>query len=416
MHKQDQLAISNPTVTALAKRLTENQRKMLGIIIEICEEKRQQIWFVGGIIRDYFEDRVPADIDLATDGDALALATELINRVDIAEISLSSNSTLLTCSISVANVRLFDINSMRHETYPEPGKLPKVETTDSINTDLERRDFTINCMALGLTTDIRDVFLDPLNGKVDIRNRVIRVLHDDSLLEDPSRIFRAARYCTSHGYSVSPKIETSLSKTHLNPIFITEARLHTELLLTSQSTSWFETLLLLDKWGIWQRLGLRNVTNDLIACKQLSVEKLDLEEIILLLTVNEATPNRQKFLTKVELSRASRKLISGSADIFYLHNEILTQERLDRLSTYPDLWYNLVEKLQDICLVDLRHSVNDWVNCNGFLNTKELKQLGVLSGPDLSRMLATLKWAEFTKTIGSKEEARSLVKRMVTSR
>ena len=137
MHKQDQLTISDPTVTALVKRLTENQREMLGIIIEICEEKKQQIWFVGGIIRDYFEDRVPADIDLATDGDALALAIELINRVDIADITLSSNSTLLACSISVANVRLFDINSMRHETYPEPGKLPKVETTDSIKTDLE---------------------------------------------------------------------------------------------------------------------------------------------------------------------------------------------------------------------------------------------------------------------------------------
>ena len=188
MHKQDQLTIPDPTVTTLVKRLTNNQREMLGIIIEICEEKQQQIWFVGGIIRDYFEDRVPKDIDLATDGDALALATELINRVDIAEINLSFNSTLFACSISVANVRLFDINSMRHETYQEPGKLPKVETTDSINIDLERRDFTVNSMALGLTTDVRDVFLDPLNGKVDIRNRVIRVLHDDSLLDDPSRL------------------------------------------------------------------------------------------------------------------------------------------------------------------------------------------------------------------------------------
>ena len=416
MHKQDQLTISDPTVTALVKRLTENQREMLGIIIEICEEKRQQIWFVGGIIRDYFEDRVPADIDLATDGDALALATELTNRVDIADINLSSNSTLLACSISVANVRLFDINSMRHEIYQEPGKLPKVETTDSIKTDLERRDFTINSMALGLTTDVHDVFLDPFNGKIDIRNRIIRILHDDSLFDDPSRIFRAARYCTSYGYNISPKIETSLSENELEPIFITQARLHTELLLTSQSTSWFETLLLLDKWGIWQRLGLRNVTNDLITCKQLSVQKLDLEEIIILLTLNEATQNRQQFLTKVELSRASRKLISGSVDIFYLHDEILTQERLDRLSSYPDLWYNLIEKLQGICLIDLRHSVNEWVNCHGFLSAKELNQLGVLSGPDLNRMLATLKWARFTKTIGSKEEARSLVKRMVTSR
>ena len=416
MHKQHKLTISDPTVTTLVKRLTDNQREMLGIIIEICEEKQQQIWFVGGIIRDYFEDRVPTDIDLATDGDALALATELINRVDIAEINLSFNSTLFACSISVANVRLFDINSMRHETYLEPGKLPKVETTDSINIDLERRDFTVNSMALGLTTDVRDVFLDPLNGKVDIRNRVIRVLHEDSLLDDPSRIFRAARYCTSHGYSISPQIENSLSETNLDPIFITQARLHTELLLTSQSTSWFETLLLLDKWGIWQRLGLRNVTNHLTACKQLSVEELDLEEMIVLLTLNEATRNRQKFLSKVELSKASRKLISGSVDIFYLHNDVLTQERLDRLSTYPDLWYNLIEKLQDICLVDLRHSVNEWLNCDEFLSANELNQLGVLSGPDLNRMLAILKWAKFTKTIGSKEEARSLVKRMVTSR
>ncbi len=415
MHEQQHTA-TNPTVTGVVKSLTQNQQRMLELVIEICEETQHQLWLVGGIIRDYLKERTPTDIDLVTDGDALALGFELIDRTDIAGINISTNPTLFACSISIENVRLFDMNSMRYETYSRSGKLPIIKTTNSITTDLERRDFTVNSMALGLTTGIYDKFLDLFDGKTDQNNGVLRVLHGDSLLDDPSRIFRAARYCTSHGYSISSQIETSLSESESKPLLLTHARLHRELLLTSQSDSWLETILLLDKWGIWRRLGLRNVTKHLTAYKRRSGKESGLEEMLILLTLNEAPHNRHRFLTQIELSQESRKFISGSTDIFDSHDKTLTQERLDRLSTYPESWCNLVERLQNIQLADLRRSVEEWINCEGFLTAKQLIQLGIPAGPELSRTLAELKWARFTKTIESENDARDLVKRMVTSR
>ena len=93
-----------------------------------------------------------------------------------------------------------DLVTARSETYRQPGALPEVRP-GSIAEDLARRDFTVNAMAVPLTGDARGL-VDPHGGRADLRAGIIRTLHTGSFRDDPTRIFRAARYSKRLGFSV----------------------------------------------------------------------------------------------------------------------------------------------------------------------------------------------------------------------
>jgi tRNA nucleotidyltransferase (CCA-adding enzyme) len=94
-----------------------------------------------------------------------------------------------------------DLISARSEIYSQPGALPTVKFS-SIVDDLHRRDFTINAMAVRLDGDPLGALIDPLEGQADLQRGVIRVLHPKSFLDDPTRIFRAARYAVRYGFKL----------------------------------------------------------------------------------------------------------------------------------------------------------------------------------------------------------------------
>ena len=97
-----------------------------------------------------------------------------------------------------------DLITARTETYKHPGALPNVELS-TIEDDLRRRDFTINAMAVRLDGDHFGELLDPLGGQNDLQQKLIRVLHPHSFIDDPTRIFRAIRYEQRYGFSLEPE-------------------------------------------------------------------------------------------------------------------------------------------------------------------------------------------------------------------
>ena len=101
---------------------------------------------------------------------------------------------------------IYDIANARSETYAHPGALPKV-TRNSIDKDLWRRDFSINSVAIQLTQDEDWQILDPTDGLTDISHGTIRVLHNKSFVDDPTRIFRAVKYSIRFGFSIDEKTE-----------------------------------------------------------------------------------------------------------------------------------------------------------------------------------------------------------------
>jgi tRNA nucleotidyltransferase (CCA-adding enzyme) len=159
-------------------------------------------YLVGGAVRDLLLGGDPLDIDIAIEGDARSAARALAERLG-GEARVYDRFG--TADVIVGGQTLHLV-STREETYGTPGELPRV-TQASLSDDLRRRDFTVNAMAIGLTGDDFGHLYDPHSGLGDIGAGVIRVLHDRSFLDDPTRLLRAIRYATRLGFDLDPETE-----------------------------------------------------------------------------------------------------------------------------------------------------------------------------------------------------------------
>lgn len=196
------------------------------------------VYLVGGAVRDLLLGRGRADIDLVVEGDAAALATQLGAEV-------VSHERFGTAKV-VLDGHEVDIAAARSETYPEPGALPVVEPGADLAADLRRRDFTINAMAIPLHGEPR--LIDPHGGQTDLAMKRLRVLHDDSFVDDPTRAIRAARYAARFGFELEPSTAELLRKADLGSI--SADRREAELLRLAGEGTAAQGFTLLAEWGL----------------------------------------------------------------------------------------------------------------------------------------------------------------------
>ncbi len=161
------------------------------------------IFLVGGTVRDILLGKQAFDIDLAVEGDAIALAEELAAALGGHS---RAHEKFGTAVVLYGEGEHVDVATCRTEVYDAPGALPTVEQA-SIRQDLHRRDFTINAMAASLAGGDHGHLVDPFGGRTDLDARTIRVLHDRSFRDDPTRIFRAIRYENRLGFTMEPDTE-----------------------------------------------------------------------------------------------------------------------------------------------------------------------------------------------------------------
>ncbi len=200
---------------------------------ETAARLQMPIYFVGGMVRDLLLDKLPTDIDIVVEGDAIRLAKELSSlvggevhshdRFGTAKWSLSAD-TYQTMNLLAAGARpelrdlatpadgeakvtrvpapaQIDFVSARKEFYRRPTALPDVEP-GSIKLDLHRRDFTINTLAIRLDGEFLGQLLDFYGGRRDLGRGIIRVLHSLSFIDDPTRILRAIRLEQRLGFKI----------------------------------------------------------------------------------------------------------------------------------------------------------------------------------------------------------------------
>ena len=179
------------------KHLPAEPRRLLSQISRAAEAHALPVYLVGGFVRDLLLGR-PADaraasrwdFDFVVDGDAPALARALARELG-GEVVV--HTPFKTATWTAPSGAATDFATARMETYPLPGALPVVAPAP-IADDLRRRDFTVNAMALRVDGRRFGELLDPHGGQADLAARVIRVLHPLSFQDDPTRMFRAARY------------------------------------------------------------------------------------------------------------------------------------------------------------------------------------------------------------------------------
>ena len=171
-------------------RLTPDQLKGVGLVQDVARAAGMNLYLTGGAIRDIISGFTIRDLDFTVQGNPLKLQKDLEKAG--AKIT-AVEEDMRTIFISLPGNARAEISMARTEHFEKTGK-PPIVTPATIHEDLRRRDFTVNAMALSLNEGSRGLLLDPFNGVADIETKVIRILHNYSFLEDPSRLIRATRF------------------------------------------------------------------------------------------------------------------------------------------------------------------------------------------------------------------------------
>jgi tRNA nucleotidyltransferase (CCA-adding enzyme) len=153
------------------------------------------VHLVGGAVRDLLLGDRPLDLDLVVEGDAAATASRIGDERVVHDRFGTATVTLDGFS--------YDIAPARSESYPHPGALPEVEPA-AIDEDLLRRDFTVNAIAVALGGEDAGTVRSAPNALEDLDARLLRVLHDRSFIDDPTRLLRLARYGSRLRFEIEP--------------------------------------------------------------------------------------------------------------------------------------------------------------------------------------------------------------------
>ena len=181
--------------------------------LEVLKNKKfrnLEIFLVGGAVRDILLEIVPKELDFCINGEINEFK-EFLNKNE--KLKIIKVSEFETYKILFKD-KIYDFSVTRKESYIPKGNLPKIDAFNvPIEKDLKRRDFTINSIAMNIKNDL-NVLIDPCNGINDLKNKVIKIIHNESFKDDPTRTYRALKFANRYNF----KIDNSTSKNLINSV------------------------------------------------------------------------------------------------------------------------------------------------------------------------------------------------------
>jgi tRNA nucleotidyltransferase (CCA-adding enzyme) len=172
------------------------------IVGETADNEDVPVYLVGGPVRDILLDFPAYDMDFLVEGDGTRFS-EILNASLKGKLEIHRH--FRTAVIESGDLKL-DIVTARSETYKKPAAYPDVKP-GSLKEDLFRRDFTINAMALSVNKKSFGEMKDYYGGYADLKAGIIRVTHDKSFIDDPTRIFRAVRFSARFDFKIEKHTE-----------------------------------------------------------------------------------------------------------------------------------------------------------------------------------------------------------------
>lgn len=448
--KTAQIKINLPP---LKNKLNPQLWRLLNIASQAAEKRGWHLYLVGGAVRDLLLAEAQNgtlminDIDLVVDGFhqaadvgagvELAKALQEIYPNSRLEIhGAFQTAALLWHKDPELNSLWVDIATARTEFYPYPAANPEVEAS-SIRQDLYRRDFTINAMALKLTSPRSGELLDFFGGFLDLQAKQIRVLHANSFIEDPTRIYRGVRFAVRFGFTIENRTEEYIRYAINSGIYdktiqenvrtpALQTRLKTELKYILTAPYWQSALQLLDNLNALQCIhpSLKLDSNIL--------RQLRLLEICLRRFDREQNFNDWQMRLELLIAHLQPKYRKKVAKNLQLSDEIIT--RLDKLNQreteviksltnchLPSHIFHLLRNydfptLMLIALPNQRQIRRKiWyffihlANVQPLLNGNDLKQLGYQPSPVFKNILDDLLTANLDGIINNKAEAKEFL-------
>jgi len=228
------LNVSKELTRTLPKKLIE----LIKVIGREADKSNLAVFLVGGFVRDFLLGAANYDLDIVVEGDAIRFTEQLACKIQgrvVRHKKFGTGTIVMEWPKWLPRARgnfKIDIASAREETYRKPAALPTVKFS-SLKEDLYRRDFTINAMAVSINKKNFGFFIDFFDGKKDLKKAVIRVLHDKSFIDDPTRIFRAVRFEQRFAFKIEKRTRQLIAQAARKDMFsLTQSqRVRSELIL-----------------------------------------------------------------------------------------------------------------------------------------------------------------------------------------
>jgi len=189
-------------VKNLLSRLNAKSLALVRSIGDLAQGQGMAAYLVGGSVRDLMLKQLNIDLDITVEGQGMRLAERF--AAGYHGTAVTRYPAFKTATVLLTDGTLIDFATARSETYVQGGAFPAVAPS-GIKEDLFRRDFTVNAMAIAINPKKWGKVTDPFHGMADLRAKRIRVLHEKSFLDDPTRILRAARFKARLGFRIEAK-------------------------------------------------------------------------------------------------------------------------------------------------------------------------------------------------------------------
>ncbi|MGP0565711.1 MULTISPECIES: CBS domain-containing protein [unclassified Nitrospina] len=212
----------------LRERLPKSVMTRLHDVSQLADDMGVSVYGVGGFVRDLLLRIENLDLDIVVEGDGMQFARKLGKEY---EARVVAHEKFGTSVVIFPDGFKIDVATARMEYYTHPAALPTVEMS-SIKSDLFRRDFTFNALAIKLNGKDAFTLIDYFNGQKDLKDGVVRVLHNLSFVEDPCRAFRAVRFEQRLGFTIGKQTESFLKRAVAKKIVhkLSGTRLYNELM------------------------------------------------------------------------------------------------------------------------------------------------------------------------------------------
>lgn len=416
--KLEEGLITEKLMEKMEQQLPEDVYRLLKEIGETASELETPVFLIGGIVRDILLDRPNEDIDIVAEGDGIRLARGLKDAYggEVVEHESFGTATWLTTSgLSI------DVVSSRLEYYEKPAALPEVETS-VLGDDLQRRDFTINAMAIRLNEEAFGELIDPFGGQLDLVNKNIRILHNISFIEDPTRIFRAIRFEERFGFRMDEQTEKFALESIDKVVHVSPQRINEEMKRLFKEGEPEKVLRRLFQLQVFQQFGIQEAQMEAACTSATTLGKLYWEQAQTESAIDEEQPSAFEYFllpfygddklfaaAKFALMKKDLKLLEEITELQTETNWSQATQPGDihlRLHTYSDeaiLFVLAAEQIPGhdsvIAYLHLRRSLSK------LLTGADLMTAGMKPGPHFSAILLNMEACQLNGDITSKDDA-----------
>ena len=342
-------------------------------------------WVVGGAVRDFYLHRDTQDIDLAFSGNQESVAGFCVKRWGGDKHKFSR---FLTYRVDLNNGLKLDMIRTRKENYPYPGCLPQVEPSH-IKDDLFRRDFTTNAWCCSITPDSFGQLYDPFGAQKDIERGLVRILHDKSFLDDPTRLYRAVRFAGRFGWKLAPKTERLLrvAVKEEYPLLVSRERFSHEFLKILEEPRIKEIFALMEKYDLLKFAWPGLCWNDNLLQVNTPAQRVGV-------LAGQLGESGEEFIRSLHLPSADAHEIIGAWKV--------TQEKLSPLAGLSDIKKQIIRAVfGQLPPAALEPCV---------ISGRELKDTG-LAGRHISDALVRVRQAQWEGRVRNKPEALKLLEK-----